>query len=103
MRQPSRLTEISIVGAMALGSLFTWFFGNLFYDLFWAFLESHHVRQSEVIAWTLGHLTPFILAFTVVGIIYASIRYELKQSNDVVAPSIQHDMSISDAIDYIVN
>jgi len=66
----TRLRAILAVGSLALGLLFMWFFSNFFYDLFWAFLDGYHVRQADVIAYTLAHIIPFVVALIVVAGLY---------------------------------
>src|ERR1700730_223671 len=70
----AQLSAILAVGSLALGLLFMWFFSNFFYDLFWAYLDKHHVRQADVIAYTLAHIIPFVGAIIVVAGLYFSIR-----------------------------
>lgn len=88
-----RIIPIVVVGAIALTFLFGWFFGNFFYDLFWAFLDEHHVKQADVIAYTLSHLVPFVLACLVVAILVIVVRYEVsretkkEEKDDPVSPT----------------
>jgi hypothetical protein len=86
-----RIIAIVVVGAVALTLIFGWFFGNFFYDLFWAFLEQHHIRQADVIAYTLSHIVSFLLACLVVAILFVAIRYELsrehKKRDSDISPS----------------
>lgn len=78
--RPSRVTAILAAGFVALGFLLIWFFGNFFYDLFWAFLEKHHVMQADVIAYTLAHVVPFIFSAVLIAALYFIVRYELAKN-----------------------
>jgi len=72
----TQLRAILAVGSLALGLSFMWFFSNFFYDLFWAYLDKRHVRQADVIAYTLAHIIPFVGAIVVVAGLYFSIRHQ---------------------------
>jgi membrane-associated protease RseP (regulator of RpoE activity) len=101
-----KIKRIAIAGALILGGILSWFFGNFFYDIFWAFLEAKNIQHVNAIAYALGHLTPFILAFVVITIIYLLIRYEFDRVNrerEVPSEPLQQGTPIADAIDYIVN
>jgi len=66
-RMSRRIWTIVVIGALALGAVLTWFFGNFFYDLLWAFLDDHNISHAKVIAFTLAQLLPFVLAIIIVG------------------------------------
>lgn len=74
-------------GALALGGALSWFFSNFCYELVWAYLASHHVRQSLVIAYALAHLTPFILSVAIVATIYIVLRHEFRSLEGEAAVS----------------
>lgn len=74
-----RLIAIVVVGVLALNVVIGRFAGGFFYDLFWAFLEQHHVRQADVIAYTLTHLASFLLARLIVAPLFLPVRYELSR------------------------
>jgi len=100
------LTRILVAGAVGLGIIFTWFFGNFFYDLLWAALEDHHVQHSDVIAYVLGHFSPFIVGCLAATIIYLVARQNVIKSSGSEKNKLRnlhYDMTISDAIEYIVN
>lgn len=97
-----RLIVILAIGILALGFLITWFSGNFFYDLFWAFLEQHHIRQADVIAYTLAHATPFVLTAVVVVLLFFGIRYEVLRQQPKLPSgnfrAIQAQTEMADAI-----
>jgi hypothetical protein len=66
-------------GSVIVGILYSWLFGNFFYDILLTYLDQHHVRQSVFIAYTVARVIPFLLAIIVVWGIYVIIRHELKQ------------------------
>ena len=74
-----RILSILVLGGLVLWALLTWFFGSFFYDIFWAFLKKRGVEQADVIAFTLEHLLPFLLAAIIIGVIYFSLRHEFAQ------------------------
>jgi hypothetical protein len=74
-----RLTAILVGGSVIVGILYLWLFGDFFYDLLLTFLDQHHVGQSVVIAYTVAHVIPFLLAIIVVGSFYVIIRHGLTQ------------------------
>jgi hypothetical protein len=72
-----RLKGIFITAAIVLGALFAWFTSNLFYTLFWAYLDRWKFKEADVIAYTLANLTPFALVVTVSTIFYFIVRREM--------------------------
>ncbi len=56
--------------------------GEFFYDIFWAFLETHKISHADVIAYVLSHLPPFIAAIGVVTILFFVVRHDLAQQDD---------------------
>jgi hypothetical protein len=72
------------MGSLLLGGLLMWFVGNFLYDLFWGLLDGYHIKQADVIAYTLAHLLPFILAAILVGLIYLILRYEFSRSHPIM-------------------
>jgi hypothetical protein len=106
MPDPKRLWSILLICGLVLGGLFTWFFGNFFYELLWSFLESRHIRHSDVIEKVAGHVVPFGLSFFAIIVIYFLIRREFEEAvgqSVTTARSVKPDLKINDAIDYIVN
>jgi hypothetical protein len=76
----SRFKALLLLAVIALGMLFTWFFGNFFYDLLWAFLSAHGVLEADLIAMVTAHLIPFILASVLITGVYFFVHYELSKS-----------------------
>ena len=75
-----RILSILVLGGLVLWALLTWFFGSFFYDIFsGVFLKKRGVEQADVIAFTLEHLLPFLLAAIIIGVIYFSLRHEFAQ------------------------
>ncbi len=72
-----RLKIIFIATALILGGLFVWFSSNFFYTLFWAVLEKWNFKEANVVAYTLAHLTPFVLIILVVMAVYFIARHEI--------------------------
>ena len=72
-----RIWTIVVIGVLALGTVLYWFFGNFSYDLLWAFLDDHNISHAKVIAFTLSHLLPFVLAIILVGLIYLATAVRL--------------------------
>ena len=78
--------SIAILGAgfLVLGVALMWFLSNFFYDLFWAFLDGYHVRQADVIAYTMAHLIPFVLSAIIIAGIWFALRWELSREHQSV-------------------
>jgi hypothetical protein len=76
----NRILSILVLGFLFLGTVFTWFFDHVLYDLLWAFLDERDIRQADVIAFTLAHLVPFVLSAIVVGLVYVTLRHELSRN-----------------------
>lgn len=74
-----RLTAIFIGGSVIVSIFYLWLFGSFFYDLLRTFLDKHYPSQSVVIACTVAHIIPFLLAIIFVGSLYVIIRHELAQ------------------------
>jgi hypothetical protein len=113
-----RIWTIVTIGVLALGAVLTWFFGNFFYDLLWAFLDDHNISHAKVIAFALSHLLPFVLAIILVGLIYLAIRYQFTQhipppgsrripigdlSGPLTARTVRNYILAEEAIRYISN
>jgi hypothetical protein len=88
MRGWGRLEAIFILGTSAVAVAVAWFFGNFFYSLLWAYLARWHLREADMIAYTLANLIPFSL-IVLLGIgFYCLVRYEIRRQ--VI---VQQDMS----------
>jgi riboflavin transporter FmnP len=74
-----RLAAIVVGGSVIVSIFYLWLFGNFFYDLLRTFLDQHYASQSVVIAYTVAHIIPFLIAIIVVGSLYVIIRHELTQ------------------------
>ena len=113
-----RIWTIVVIGVLALGTVLYWFFGNFSYDLLWAFLDDHNISHAKVIAFTLSHLLPFVLAIILVGLIYLAIRYQFTQhipptrspripigdlAGSITARTERNYTSAEEAIRYIAN
>jgi hypothetical protein len=100
----SRLAKIFIAGAVILGVAVAWFFGNLFYSLFWALLEKWHVpiKEADVIAYTLAHLVPFAAVLVISAIFYFAVRSELARPDIITDASkaLPKNVSYLSACDY---
>jgi hypothetical protein len=114
-----RMLSILLAGIASIGALLWWFLEYFFYDLFWAFLDHHHIEQAKVISYTLANITPILLARIIGVIFYTTLRYEFhrnsaglitgqdRPSNDeITQPQARIDSNYffaSDAIKYIAN
>jgi hypothetical protein len=78
-----RLKVIFVAAAFIVGLLFMWFSSNFFYTLFWAFLERWDFKEANVVAYTLAHITPFILIVLVVLGLYFIVRHEMGKQSPV--------------------
>jgi hypothetical protein len=79
MRIFSRAIGFAAISVVILGAALTWFMGNFLYSLLWAWLDSQHVREADVIAYTLAHITPFLLSLLLVAGIYFLLRLEFRR------------------------
>src|SRR5690348_2172426 len=75
-----RLALGLFLAVLALGWLFQWFFGNLFYDLLWSWLDGHGVHEAKLIAFVFQNMIPFLLAFVIIMGVYLFARFELQQN-----------------------
>jgi hypothetical protein len=73
----TRLAKIFFVSAILLGALVMWFSSNFFYSLFWAYTDKWQFKEADAIAYTLAHLTPFVLTVLLVIGLYFVVRYEI--------------------------
>jgi hypothetical protein len=86
-----RLKIIFIATAIVLGGLFAWFSSNFFYTLLWAFMEKWDFKEANVIAYTLAHITPFILIVLVVLVAYLIVRNEMSRQSKFEQPLAASD------------
>lgn len=69
------------------------------YDLFWALLETYHIKQADTVAFVLAHITPFIVSIAVALLFYFVLRYEFtrKPSDARAITIIRPDGTSSEA------
>jgi hypothetical protein len=99
MSRKDQLGQIFIVGAITLGIFMAWFSGNFFYSLFWAWLGKWNFKEADVIAYTLAHLTPFVLTLAAAGALYIFVRHEMKRNAGLqpIGEPVR-DVSLYDAV-----
>ena len=85
-----RIGTLLGAGILVLGLVLTWFLSNYLYNLFWAYLDEHHIREADMIAYTLAHIVPFVLALVVVATLYLAIHFELTRQGKLVSALPQH-------------
>lgn len=88
---PSRAIGFAALIVIALGAAITWFMGNFLYSLLWGWPDQWHVREADLIAYTLAHITPFILSLLIVTGGFFLLRWEMRReagdSSTTAAPA----------------
>ncbi len=70
-----KLSDAIFIGCFFVLSLaIKLFLGGLSYDLLWAFLAKHNIKEADVIAYILSNFAPVLLAAATIGVMYLTKR-----------------------------